>query len=77
MEKLYTLPLTKGELELVMDSFKVSNQITRNLALKAAALVLEANADAATNRAKELTEAGWAKQLLIDEEATKRMMDDG
>jgi hypothetical protein len=35
------LAVTKQEAELLMDSFKVSNPITRNIALKAAGLVLE------------------------------------
>ena len=41
MEETKLLAITKQEAELLMDSFKVSNPITRNIALKAAGLVLE------------------------------------
>jgi hypothetical protein len=41
MEETKLLAVTKQEAELLMDSFKVSNPITRNIALKAAGLVLE------------------------------------
>jgi hypothetical protein len=41
MEETKFLAVTKQEAELLMDSFKVSNPITRNIALKAAGLVLE------------------------------------
>lgn|GEM_PF-1697647 len=40
-EETKFLAVTKQEAELLMDSFKVSNPITRNIALKAAGLVLE------------------------------------
>jgi hypothetical protein len=41
VEETKLLAVTKQEAELLMDSFKVSNPITRNIALKAAGLVLE------------------------------------
>jgi hypothetical protein len=41
MEETKFLAVTKQEAELLMDSFKVSNPLTRNIALKAAGLVLE------------------------------------
>jgi hypothetical protein len=41
MDETKLLAVTKQEAELLMDSFKVSNPITRNIALKAAGLVLE------------------------------------
>jgi len=45
MEETKFLAVTKQEAELIMDSFKVSNPLTRNIALKAAGLVLEFAAD--------------------------------
>ena len=45
MEETKFLAVTKQEAELIMDSFKVSNPLTRNFALKAAGLVLEFAAD--------------------------------
>ena len=41
VEETKLLAVTRQEAELLMDSFKVSNPITRNIALKAAGLVLE------------------------------------
>ena len=41
MEETKILAVTKQEAELIMDSFKVSNPLTRNIALKAAGLVME------------------------------------
>ncbi len=41
MEETKLLAVTKQEAELLMDSFKVSSAITRDIALKAASLVLE------------------------------------
>jgi hypothetical protein len=41
MEDTKILAVTKQEAELIMDSFKVSNPLTRNIALKAAGLVME------------------------------------
>lgn len=40
-----SLEVTKHEAELIMDSFKVSTPLTRNLALKAMGLVLEFDAE--------------------------------
>ena len=45
MDETRYLAVTKQEAELIMDSFKVSNPLTRNIALKAAGLVLEFAAD--------------------------------
>ncbi len=41
MDEMKYLAVSKQEAELIMDSFKVSNPVTRTLALKAAGLVLE------------------------------------
>ncbi len=41
MDEMKYLAVSKQEAELIMDSFKVSNPMTRNLALKVAGLVLE------------------------------------
>lgn len=73
-EKL--LSLTQQEAELVMDSFKVSNQLTRDLALKVMGLVLEwASADAQGAVHKSLraeTDAEWSKRLLAKVEEDRR-----
>ena len=55
METLKYLAVTKQEAELILDSFKVSNPITRDLALKAAGLVLEFAAEDGINEAERLT----------------------
>ncbi len=55
MEHLKYLSVTKQEAELIMDSFKVSNPITRNIALKAAGLVLEFAAEEGVKEAERLT----------------------
>lgn len=49
------LSVTKQEAELIMDSFKVSNPVTRNIALKAAGLVLEFAAEDGVKEAERLT----------------------
>lgn len=50
------LAVTKQDAELMMDSFKVSNPMTRPLAMKAASLVLEfAGADALDETNRVLT----------------------
>jgi len=55
MDELKYLSVTKQEAELIMDSFKVSNPITRNIALKAAGLVLEFAAEDGVKEAERLT----------------------
>jgi hypothetical protein len=55
MDELKFLSVTKQEAELIMDSFKVSNPITRNIALKAAGLVLEFAAEEGVKEAERLT----------------------
>jgi hypothetical protein len=55
VETLKYLAVTKQEAELILDSFKVSNPITRDLALKAAGLVLEFAAEDGINEAERLT----------------------
>ena len=57
MEELRILAVTKQEAELIMDSFKVSNPLTRNIALKAAGLVLEFAADEEVRDAQRLTDS--------------------
>src|SRR2546421_438914 len=54
MEETKFLAVTKQEAELIMDSFKVSNPLTRNIALKAAGLVLEFAADEEVRDAERL-----------------------
>lgn len=54
-EPTKTLAVTKTEAELIMDSFKVSTPLTRDLALKAMGLVLEFAAEDALTAATELT----------------------
>ena len=56
MDETRFLAVTKQEAELIMDSFKVSNPLTRNIALKAAGLVLEFAADEEIRDAVRLTE---------------------
>lgn len=60
MEETKILAVTKQEAELIMDSFKVSNPLTRNIALKAAGLVLEFAAEEDVRDAQRL--AGGQKQ---------------
>jgi hypothetical protein len=55
VDTLKYLAVTKQEAELILDSFKVSNPITRDLALKAAGLVLEFAAEDGVNEAERLT----------------------
>jgi hypothetical protein len=55
MDTLKYLAVTKQEAELILDSFKVSNPITRDLALKAAGLVLEFAAEDGVTEAERLT----------------------
>ena len=55
MDDLKFLSVTRQEAELIMDSFKVSNPITRNIALKAAGLVLEFAAEEGVKEAERLT----------------------
>lgn len=55
MEDMKYLSVTKQEAELIMDSFKVSNPLTRNIALKAAGLVLEFASDEDIRDAERLT----------------------
>ena len=55
MDTLKYLAVTKQEAELILDSFKVSNPITRDLALKAAGLVLEFAAEDGVSEAERLT----------------------
>jgi hypothetical protein len=54
VDTLKYLAVTKQEAELILDSFKVSNPITRDLALKAAGLVLEFAAEEGINEAERL-----------------------
>jgi hypothetical protein len=54
VENLKYIAVTKQEAELILDSFKVSNPLTRNLALKAAGLVLEFAAEDGVSEAKRL-----------------------
>ncbi len=54
MDDLKYLVVTRQEAELVMDSFKVSNPLTRNIALKAASLVLEFAAEEDVKAAERL-----------------------
>ncbi len=56
MENTKILAVTKQEAELIMDSFKVSNPLTRNIALKAAGLVLEFAADDEVQEALRFTD---------------------
>ena len=55
MEELKFLAVSKQEAELIMDSFKVTNPITRNIALKAASLVLEFAAEDGVREAERIT----------------------
>ncbi len=55
MDELKYLVVSRQEAELIMDSFKVSNPLTRNIALKAAGLVLEFAAEDNVKEAERLT----------------------
>jgi hypothetical protein len=67
MEDTKILAVTKQEAELIMDSFKVSNPLTRNIALKAAGLVLEFAADDDVREAQRFTDG----QRNADREAVR------
>jgi hypothetical protein len=64
MEETKFLAVTKQEAELLMDSFKVSNPITRNIALKAAGLVLEFASEEEVRDAQRLVDS--SKKLDIE-----------
>jgi len=55
VDDLKYLVVSRQEAELIMDSFKVSNPLTRNIALKAAGLVLEFAAEEDVKEAERLT----------------------
>ena len=57
-EPTKTLEVTKQEAELIMDSFKVSNPVTRNIALKSAGLVMEFASEDAIRQVENLTGGG-------------------
>jgi hypothetical protein len=65
MEETKLLAVTKQEAELLMDSFKVSNPITRNIALKAAGLVLEFASEEEVRDAQRMVDSA----LKLDIEA--------
>jgi hypothetical protein len=65
MEETKLLAVTKQEAELLMDSFKVSNPITRNIALKAAGLVLEFASEEEVRDAERMVDSA----LKLDIEA--------
>lgn len=67
MEDTKILAVTKQEAELIMDSFKVSNPLTRNIALKAAGLVLEFAAEEDVRDAQRLTNG----QKQVDAEVVR------
>lgn len=54
-EPTKTLAVTKQQAELILDSFKVTNALTRDLALAVAGIVLEFAAEDALTAATELT----------------------
>ncbi len=54
MEEYKYLAVTKQEAELIMDSFRVSNPATRNLALKVAGVVLEFAAEQDVKKAQKI-----------------------
>ncbi|MDB5058501.1 MAG: hypothetical protein JWO59_1973 [Chloroflexi bacterium] len=64
MEETKFLAVTKQEAELLMDSFKVSNPITRNIALKAAGLVLEFASEEEVRDAQRLVDS--SKKLDVE-----------
>ena len=55
MQDTKLLAVTRQEAELIMDSFKVTNPLTRDIALKAAGLVLEFAAEEDVRDAARLT----------------------
>ena len=55
MDDVKYLVVSRQEAELIMDSFKVSNPLTRDLALKTAGLVLEFAAEEDIKEAERLT----------------------
>jgi hypothetical protein len=64
VEETKFLAVTKQEAELLMDSFKVSNPITRNIALKAAGLVLEFASEEEVRDAQRVVDS--SKKLDIE-----------
>ncbi len=54
MNETRFMAVTKQEAELLMDSFRVSNPLTRDIALKAASLVLEFASQPCVGEANDL-----------------------
>ena len=59
------IAVTKDEAELLLDSFKVTHPVTRNLGLKAASLVLEFAAEAGVEQAEQFTRAGLGADCTV------------
>ncbi len=53
------LAVTRQEAELLLDSFKVSNPLTRDIALKAASVVLEFAAQDSIRDARDIVGSAW------------------
>jgi hypothetical protein len=66
MEDPKFLAVTRQEAELLMDSFRVSNPLTRDIALKAAGLVLEFAAQDSIRAARGIV--GSASAAVVDAE---------
>jgi hypothetical protein len=57
MENPKILAVTRQEAELLMDSFRVSNPLTRDIVLKAAGLVLEFAAQDSIRGAQDIVDS--------------------
>jgi hypothetical protein len=66
MEDPKFLAVTRQEAEMLMDSFRVSNPLTRDIALKAASLVLEFAAQDSIRDARGIV--GSTSSVVVDAE---------
>jgi hypothetical protein len=69
MEDIKFLAVTKQEAELLLDSFRVSNPLTRDITLKAASLVLEFAAQESVRDAQHIVADS---PVAADVEAARR-----
>lgn len=58
MDDVKYIGVTRQDAELILDSFKMSNPVTRNLCLKVAAVCVEFAADEAGDQAAALAKGG-------------------
>jgi hypothetical protein len=66
MEETKFLAVTRQEAEMLMDSFRVSNPLTRDIALKAASLVLEFAAEDSLRDVQNIFSSASAAALVVE-----------